>query len=82
MIFRIIGRKTITTKQLAITQRYYTVYFCNHYFPDKNKGLYKDSGVKHTLDMWHGAKNLGKKIHAVSYCYVKMDYCICFQKIF
>lgn len=28
------------------------------------KGKYKDSGVLHTLDMWHGSKNLGKKIHA------------------
>ncbi|KAL0964139.1 hypothetical protein UPYG_G00319610 [Umbra pygmaea] len=25
---------------------------------------YKDSGVIHSLDMWHGAKNLGKKIIA------------------
>uniref|UniRef100_A0A8C6UAK9 Uncharacterized protein n=1 Tax=Neogobius melanostomus TaxID=47308 RepID=A0A8C6UAK9_9GOBI len=29
------------------------------------KGKYKDSGVRHTLDMWHGSKNLGKKIHQV-----------------
>ncbi|KAI3366158.1 hypothetical protein L3Q82_009982, partial [Scortum barcoo] len=29
-----------------------------------NKGKYKDSGVLHTLDMWHGSKNLGKKIYA------------------
>lgn len=29
-------------------------------------GIFKESGVKHTYDMWHGAKNLGKKIHAVS----------------
>ncbi|CAL9705808.1 unnamed protein product [Knipowitschia caucasica] len=27
-------------------------------------GIFKDSGVEHTYDMWHGAKNLGKKIHA------------------
>ncbi|KAK7883964.1 hypothetical protein WMY93_027087 [Mugilogobius chulae] len=27
-------------------------------------GMFKDSGVEHTYDMWHGAKNLGKKIHA------------------
>ncbi|KAM4584545.1 uncharacterized protein PAE49_004061 isoform 2-T2 [Odontesthes bonariensis] len=29
-----------------------------------NRGKFKDSGVLHTLDMWHGLKNLGKKIHA------------------
>ncbi|KAL0964150.1 hypothetical protein UPYG_G00319810 [Umbra pygmaea] len=28
------------------------------------RGKYKDSGVIHSLDMWHGAKNLGKKIIA------------------
>ncbi|KAK0142690.1 hypothetical protein N1851_019380 [Merluccius polli] len=27
------------------------------------KGIYKSWGVRHTLDMWHGSKNLGKKIH-------------------
>ncbi|KAK7918853.1 hypothetical protein WMY93_010137 [Mugilogobius chulae] len=30
-----------------------------------NTGQYKDSGVKHSLDIWHGAKNLSKKIAAV-----------------
>ncbi|XP_065133775.1 uncharacterized protein [Paramisgurnus dabryanus] len=29
-----------------------------------NKGKYKDCGVRHTLDMWHGSKSLGKRIHA------------------
>ncbi|XP_052395616.1 uncharacterized protein LOC127943302 [Carassius gibelio] len=29
-----------------------------------NKGKYRDSGVHHTLDVWHGSKNLSKKIHA------------------
>ncbi|KAK7898837.1 hypothetical protein WMY93_019690 [Mugilogobius chulae] len=29
-----------------------------------NTGQYKDSGVKHSLDIWHGAKNLSKKIAA------------------
>ncbi|XP_073711935.1 uncharacterized protein [Misgurnus anguillicaudatus] len=28
-----------------------------------NKGKYKDSGVMHTLDIWHGAKCLGKKVY-------------------
>uniref|UniRef100_A0AAV2J8S4 Uncharacterized protein n=1 Tax=Knipowitschia caucasica TaxID=637954 RepID=A0AAV2J8S4_KNICA len=27
-------------------------------------GIYKDSGVEYSFDMWHGAKNLGKRIHA------------------
>uniref|UniRef100_A0AAV2K9F8 Uncharacterized protein n=1 Tax=Knipowitschia caucasica TaxID=637954 RepID=A0AAV2K9F8_KNICA len=27
-------------------------------------GIYNDSGVEHSFDMWHGAKNLGKRIHA------------------
>uniref|UniRef100_A0AAV2MQF8 Uncharacterized protein n=1 Tax=Knipowitschia caucasica TaxID=637954 RepID=A0AAV2MQF8_KNICA len=27
-------------------------------------GIYKDSGVEHSFDMWHGPKNLGKRIHA------------------
>lgn len=36
------------------------------YYTDPAKGKYKDSGVCHTLDMWHGSKNLGKKIQAVS----------------
>ncbi|XP_054912742.1 uncharacterized protein LOC129377041 [Poeciliopsis prolifica] len=31
---------------------------------DPVKGQYKDSGVLHTLDMWHGSKNLAKKMHA------------------
>ncbi|XP_016521480.1 uncharacterized protein LOC103130530 [Poecilia formosa] len=31
---------------------------------DPVKGKYKDSGVLHTLDMWHGSKNLAKKMHA------------------
>ncbi|XP_037623771.1 uncharacterized protein LOC119487169 [Sebastes umbrosus] len=30
------------------------------------KGIYKSWGVRHTLDMWHGSKNLGKKIHQAS----------------
>ncbi|XP_061653876.1 uncharacterized protein LOC133489123 isoform X2 [Phyllopteryx taeniolatus] len=29
-----------------------------------NNGKYKDSGVVHSLDVWHGAKTLWKKIHA------------------
>nr|XP_054598020.1 uncharacterized protein LOC107391653 isoform X3 [Nothobranchius furzeri] len=29
-----------------------------------NDGKYKDCGVTHSLDMWHGAKSLGRKIHA------------------
>ncbi|XP_073727771.1 uncharacterized protein [Misgurnus anguillicaudatus] len=28
------------------------------------KGKYKDCGIKHTLDIWHGAKNLSKRIVA------------------
>ncbi|KAK0147922.1 hypothetical protein N1851_012382 [Merluccius polli] len=31
-----------------------------------NKGKYKDLGLQHSLDMWHGAKNLAKKIHAAA----------------
>ncbi|XP_026133574.1 uncharacterized protein LOC113112325 isoform X2 [Carassius auratus] len=31
-----------------------------------NKGKYKDLGLQHSLDMWHGAKNLAKRIHAAS----------------
>ncbi|CAL9689627.1 unnamed protein product [Knipowitschia caucasica] len=31
-----------------------------------NKGKYKDLGLKHSLDMWHGAKNLAKRIHAAA----------------
>ncbi|XP_043978933.1 uncharacterized protein LOC122834391 isoform X3 [Gambusia affinis] len=31
---------------------------------DPVKGKYKDSGVLHTLDMWHGSKDLAKKMHA------------------
>ncbi|XP_073716032.1 uncharacterized protein [Misgurnus anguillicaudatus] len=30
-----------------------------------SRGKYKDSGVHHTLDMWHGSKSLGKKIQSV-----------------
>ncbi|KAI7795555.1 hypothetical protein IRJ41_022089, partial [Triplophysa rosa] len=30
------------------------------------KGKYKALGILHSLDMWHGAKNLAKKIAAVS----------------
>ncbi|XP_065109929.1 uncharacterized protein [Paramisgurnus dabryanus] len=31
-----------------------------------NKGKYKHLGLQHSLDMWHGAKNLAKRIHAAS----------------
>ncbi|XP_063051991.1 uncharacterized protein LOC134446516 [Engraulis encrasicolus] len=31
-----------------------------------DKGKYKDLGIHHSLDMWHGAKNLAKKIAAAS----------------
>ncbi|KAG5280138.1 hypothetical protein AALO_G00085400 [Alosa alosa] len=31
-----------------------------------NKGKYKDLGVQHSLDMWHGAKNLAKRINAAA----------------
>ncbi|KAK0147524.1 hypothetical protein N1851_012996 [Merluccius polli] len=31
-----------------------------------HKGKYKDLGLQHSLDMWHGAKNLAKKIHAAA----------------
>ncbi|KAG5283841.1 hypothetical protein AALO_G00046740 [Alosa alosa] len=31
-----------------------------------NKGKYKDLGLQHSLDMWHGAKNLAKRIYAAS----------------
>ncbi|KAK1874899.1 tRNA (uracil-5-)-methyltransferase like A [Dissostichus eleginoides] len=27
-----------------------------------SKGNYKDSGIHHSLDIWHGSKNLGKKV--------------------
>uniref|UniRef100_A0A671USX1 Uncharacterized LOC115574863 n=1 Tax=Sparus aurata TaxID=8175 RepID=A0A671USX1_SPAAU len=31
-----------------------------------NKGKYKDLGMQHSLDMWHGAKNLAKRIHSAA----------------
>ncbi|KAK7155162.1 hypothetical protein R3I93_009954 [Phoxinus phoxinus] len=31
---------------------------------DPVKGRYKDKGIVHSLDMWHGAKNLAKRLHA------------------
>lgn len=37
------------------------------YFTDPDKGIYKDLRIHHSLDMWHGAKNLCKKIATVSY---------------
>lgn len=36
------------------------------YYADPDKGKYKALGIHHSLDMWHGAKNLAKKIAAVS----------------
>ena len=36
------------------------------YFTDPDKGRYKDLRIHHSLDMWHGAKNLCKKIATVS----------------
>ncbi|KAK7155158.1 hypothetical protein R3I93_009950 [Phoxinus phoxinus] len=33
---------------------------------DPDKGRYKDLGIHHSLDMWHGAKNLEKKIAAAA----------------
>lgn len=35
-------------------------------FQTQTKGKYKDSGVRHTLDLWHGAQNLAKRTHAAS----------------
>ncbi len=36
------------------------------HFADPKKGKFKDLGIQHSLNMWHGAKNLTKKIAAVS----------------
>lgn len=36
------------------------------YFTDPDKGRYKELRIHHSLDVWHGAKNLSKKIAAVS----------------
>ncbi|XP_041834095.1 uncharacterized protein LOC121635100 [Melanotaenia boesemani] len=33
---------------------------------DPEKGRYKGHGINHSLDMWHGAKNLAKKIAAAA----------------
>lgn len=36
---------------------------CNvYYFLDPECGKYKERGLKHSLDIWHAAKILGKKI--------------------
>ncbi|KAI9523184.1 hypothetical protein NQZ68_030533 [Dissostichus eleginoides] len=35
---------------------------------DYGKGNYKDSGIHHSLDIWHGSKNLGKKVLTISHC--------------
>lgn len=32
---------------------------------DQTTGRYKDTGVQHSWDIWHGAKNLAKMITAV-----------------
>ena len=34
-------------------------------FADPERGMYKDKGVMHSLDMWHGGKSLAKRVHAV-----------------
>lgn len=39
------------------------------HFTDPDKGRYKDLAIFHSLDMWHGAKSLSKKISAVSIVY-------------
>ncbi|KAL0973543.1 hypothetical protein UPYG_G00205820 [Umbra pygmaea] len=31
---------------------------------NQDRGKYKDTGIRHTLDMWHGAKGLAKRINA------------------
>lgn len=36
------------------------------YFTDPDKGRYKELKIHHSLDVWHGAKNLSKKIAVVS----------------
>ena len=36
------------------------------HFTDPDKGRYKDVGIHHSLDMWHGAKNPAKILAAVS----------------
>lgn len=48
--------------------------FC---FQDPNSGRYKDSGVLHSWDMWHGAKNLAKKITAVGFYIFKVSIWTC-----
>lgn len=32
------------------------------YFTDPDKGKYKELGIHHSLDIWHGAKKLSKKL--------------------
>ena len=46
------------------------------FFADPNKGKFKALEIHHSLDMWHGAKNLSKKIAAVS-SISYLHYCIC-----
>lgn len=36
-------------------------------FTDPIKGKYGKQGLLHSLDVWHCAKNLGKKLNTVEY---------------
>lgn len=46
------------------------IYSMYIFFADQDRGKYKGTGIRHTLDMWHGAKGLAKRINAVC-CTVK-----------
>lgn len=37
-------------------------YFCSK---TSGKGKYKESGIVHSLDIWHGVKDLEKRLQAV-----------------
>lgn len=49
-----------------------------HVLPDPVKGKYKDSEVRHSLHIWHGAKCLTKKYLLVMYCSFVMTYVLLF----
>lgn len=61
-----VGREKKSRPQEIIRGRGWFVIVCVCFFmPDPEKGRYKDWGIIHSLDIWHAAKNLTKKLHVV-----------------
>lgn len=64
----LMSKLMLSNMQLIVLAITYMCYFYSNFLPlDPDKGRFKEYGIKHSLDMWHGAKNLAKNIANVSF---------------